>query len=112
MSIENIIEIAAVKLNSVHEQIIIVGLYRCPSNNSNVNFQTFFETLQETLLICNGCNCFVIGDFNINVLQKGDGNTRELSSIMEDCYFFPLFNEITRPQKEKDKRNMHRQCLY
>ena len=96
LSVEMTCELAAIKFNIGKITFRVVGVYRSPSSN---NYELFNEKLQD---ITSGpeqnVNTYIIGDFNLNFLEKSKTVT-ELLSIFEIPQYKLIFNEITRPSR-------------
>lgn len=81
------------------KNVIIGVIYRPPDSC----IRHFIESLSTTLDLINYENklCFLLGDFNINILKsKNNAQTNEFINILFSNYFIPL---IHKPTRVKDK---------
>ena len=87
------------KLNNVDTYLVIV--YRPPSGS----IQEFFENLHEQLAKVQISNnsCFVLGDFNINMLDMESSVTSQLLNLCMSYGLFPTINIPTRVSRTSAK---------
>ena len=79
-------------------KIVTCGvIYRSPQTNSEL-FSEFTDNLSSTLskLNINNSNCYIMGDFNIDLLACESQYTETYTDIMFDNNFYPLINKPTR----------------
>ena len=77
------------------KNILITVIYRPPNSNS----KDFFEYLQDLIHnpVFNNKDCYIIGDFNIDVSKFHTLNTpQEFLDIMSSASFLPLITKPTR----------------
>ena len=79
-------------------KIVTCGVvHRSPQTNSEL-FSEFTDNLLSTLskLNINNSDCYIIGDFNIDLLACESQYTETYTDIMLDSNFYPLINKPTR----------------
>ena len=72
-------------------------IYRSPLTNSEL-FSEFTDNLSSTLskLNINNSKCYLMGDFNIDLLARKSHYTEAYNDIMFSNNFYPLINKPTR----------------
>ena len=92
----NIIESLFIEIVIPGNKIIIVGvIYRPPSSNAHEFLLYLSETLQNASF--NNKDCFVIGDFNIDLLKHLHSNvSQEFLETILSASFLPLISKPTR----------------
>lgn len=100
-SISGVLECCAIELINLH--VIIVCIYRVPQkNDASKYFNLFFDRMHSILnKLCNKRNkkIIVCGDFNIDLLKKGNNWSKELISFFQGFNMKLELNTPTRKEK-------------
>ena len=93
----------------------IASIYRPPSGDKNVFHEKISELLDE-ISILNFRNLYIVGDFNVNILDK----TNDSQSLINVMISHSLFPFCTKPTRVKDgsatlidhvwSNNIHQPC--
>lgn len=93
LSIERQFEVAAITFQSESlSKIILIGLYRPPLGDFNIFLNNFHELLQQI----HRTKFIIIGDFNINVINKSDPKVKSFQNLLDS---FNLKWEINSPTR-------------
>ena len=86
-----------ITLHFKHKSISCGTIYRPPCSTKQ-SFEIFNKHLNHTLLTINKMNhkCFIMGDFNLNLLNFNDQNTELFTDTMFTYKYYPLINKPTR----------------
>lgn len=77
----------------INETVIIGCIYRPPGQSAD----NFLCILQNTLhLIPNNMSCYLVGDYNINLLSDGSLVNNDFTDMYSSFSFYPLVNKPTR----------------
>ena len=81
-------------INDKNKNIILGTIYK-PPNNCN---EIFLESLDEELhrISLENKNIYLIGDFNINLLNATQNSTLRFNNVLQSNGFFPHINQPTR----------------
>ena len=92
-SIESVF-IEITRIPASNAKPIIGVIYRPP----NTNFAQFVEKFEVILNDLNRSKkpCYIMGDFNIDLLMQDNANTKTFSDLLHSNSFFPLFDKPTR----------------
>ena len=72
--------------------IIIITIYRHPKANK----KSFLEALEKKLQSLKNITYFIVGDLNINTINKNNNVTNELSNMIASLGTFPIITLPTR----------------
>ena len=77
---------------------LICGTVYRPPRNDNLGLSGFFDSIKLVLGELNKTKskCFLMGDFNLNLLDLSDKKTEQFTDIMFNYNFYPLINKPTR----------------
>ena len=80
-----------------NKSIIYGTIYRSPRNDK-LSFDIFNNYLLQTLNAINKTKhkCFIMGDFNISLLNLTDQQTELFTNTMFSFTYYPLINKPTR----------------
>ena len=78
-----------------------MGPYRSPKHNKEA-FSQFLCELKNTLTTLNKPKnkCFIMGNFNIDLLDIQNVSTETYVELMFDYNYYPLINKPTRISKD------------
>ena len=91
--VNDTIEVCVVEVIINKEPIIMIGVYR-PHSGTIEDFTNELEILLQNRIVRNK-RCCMAGDFNIDLLQDNDVNTRFTDSL-QSIHFFPIITKPTR----------------
>ena len=95
------IEIQWISISQKPNKTILIGnCYRPPQGNIDV----FLDTIEEQLthLDLDKIEVFLLGDFNIDIMEKGNENAKKFSNLMKQLGLNQLINEPTRYSANKN----------
>ena len=99
---EKFFESIFINIQFMNKEITCGTIYRSPQHSKDA-FSKFFSQLQNALTILNKSKnkCFIMGDFNIDLLDIKNNNTENYVETMFDYNYYPLINKPTRITKNK-----------
>ena len=99
---EQIFESIFINIQFMNKEITCGTIYRSPQTNQEASTQ-FFNHLENTLKTLNKSKnrSFIMGDFNIDLLDVNNNNLETYVETMFDYNFYPLINKPTRIVKDK-----------
>ena len=99
---EKIFESIFINIQFLDKEITCGTIYRSPQHNKEA-FSQFFCHFKNTLTCLDKSKnkCFIMGDFNIDLLDVKNENTETYVKSMFTYYFYPLINEPTRITKDR-----------
>ena len=77
------------------KRIVVGNIYRPPQGDIN-NFCAFLADKVERIKGKVNCEIFILGDFNVNYLNKSDPNTRALKWLENVTGFKQIIKDVTR----------------
>ena len=93
------IEYKFIKVSQKNEQTIVGIVYRPPSGDLKVfnqEFELILSKLPDT-------NCYILGDFNVNLLKTKNGSESDFEEIIISNGYYPLLSISTHQQPECTK---------
>ena len=78
-----------------HKNIIVGVLYRKPSGNVN-EFMSFLSDVLHHNPIFNNKDCFLMGDYNIDLLKQDIQQSKDLLNLFLTASYLPLITKPTR----------------
>jgi exonuclease III len=78
--VEKKCEIVAITINVLNNQIIVIGVYRPPSNEIDVFFDKFLECLDQIKI---NEKTIIMGDFNIDFMKTNSPITNRFVNLMK-----------------------------
>ena len=92
---EQIFESIFINIQFMNKEITCGTIYRSPQTNQEAATQ-FFNHLENTLKILNKSKnrSFIMGDFNIDLLDVNNNNLETYVETMFDYNFYPLINKF------------------
>ena len=99
---EKIFESIFIHIQFMNKEITCETIYRSPQHSKDA-FSKFFSQLQNALTILNKSKnkCFIIGVFNIDLLDIKNNDTENYVETIFDYNYYPLINKPTRLTKDK-----------
>ena len=99
---EKIFESIFINIQFLNKKITCGTIYRSPQHNKEA-FSQFFCHFKNTLTSLDKSKnkCFIMGDFNIDLLDIKNENTETYVESMFDYNFYPLVNKPTRITKDR-----------
>ena len=94
---EKYFESIFITIHFKNKSIICGTIYRSPRNDKFF-FDIFNDYLLQTLNAINKAKhkCFIMGDFNIDILNLTDQQTELFTNTMFSFNYYPLINKPTR----------------
>ena len=99
---EKIFKSIFINIQFLNKEITCGTIYRSPQHNKEA-FSQFFCHFKNTLTSLDKSKnkCFIMGDFNIDLLDVKNENTETYVESMSDYNFYPLVNKPTRITKDR-----------
>ena len=88
------IETCVVQFEYLKNNYVVLAVYR-PCQGSKNDFLLELDQIINSIEL-NNCKVFVVGDFNLNLLDLEDSHTVEFASKLFSRSFIPLINKPTR----------------